>query len=102
MEPGDVGVILKRRLFYGAAQDFVDPPLEVSFQSFVVAIKDESSDPVRDGLRELLRHFLACSAVDVLPLRSLHGVHRVPGHPTAVSALRYGALTVASLLAHSV
>jgi hypothetical protein len=42
MEPGDVDVILKRRLFYGAAQDFVDPPLEVSFQSFVVAIQTDS------------------------------------------------------------
>ena len=51
MEPDDIGVILERRLFYGSAQDFVDPPPEVSFQRFVVAIKDDSSDPVRDGLR---------------------------------------------------
>ena len=100
MEPDDIGVILERRLFYGAAQDFVDPPPEVSFQRFVVAIKDESSDPVRDGLRELLRHFLACSAVDVLPLRAFGRLHCIPGHPPAVIALRYRSLSVASLLAH--
>src|SRR5829696_4158245 len=101
MEPGDVGIILERRLFYGAAQDFVYPPPEVSFQSFVVAIKDESSDPVLDSLGELLRHFLACSAVNVLPFRSFDRVHCIPGHPAAVTALRYGPLTVAPLLAHS-
>jgi hypothetical protein len=50
MEPGDVGVIFERRLFYGAAQNFVDPPLEVRFQSFVVAIKDEYSNLVRHCL----------------------------------------------------
>jgi hypothetical protein len=100
VEPDDIGIIFERRLFYGAAQDFVDPPQEVSFQRFVVAIKDESSDPVRDSLGELLRHFLACSAIDVLPFRSFGRVHRIPGHPAAITALRYRSLTVTALLAH--
>src|SRR5215212_4999505 len=101
MASDDVGVVLERRLLYGAAHRFVDPAFEIGSQRFVVAIEHQPSYPIRDGLREFLRYLLARLAVDVLALRTIHGVHDVAGHPTAVLALRYRPLAVPALLAQS-
>src|SRR5215217_8134623 len=101
MAADDVGVVLERRLLYGAAHRFVDPAFEIGSQRFVVAIEHQPSYPIRDGFREFLRYLLARLAVDVLALWAIHGVHGVAGHPAAVLAPRYRSLAVTALPAQA-
>src|SRR5215210_5186587 len=76
------------------------PPLQVFAKLQIISIKDKPPIPVRHRLRELLRDFRPCLAVDRLLLGTIGRVYGVATHPPAILPLRYASLAVASTLRH--
>src|SRR5918999_4648658 len=85
---------------HAALDRVIQPPLQVLVHSDAARIELNPAVPVGHRLGQLRCHFLTRPAVDMPALRALRCVDREPRHPTAVIALRYGPLSVASLLAH--